>query len=262
MSITPERTSVLHATADTLLTARRTGVPIADLPGDIAPASEEEGFYVQDIMAEAFGPVGGWKIGSRGPEGVPFFAPMPTAWIGLNDTEFRGRPHRLRGVEAEIAFQMGAALPPRATPYTRDEVIAAIATCHPAIEILESAYVDPLAVSRENMIADMQMHGGFVAGPAIADWQHLDWSAEHVTLLADGVVRVENTGSNPGGNDLIRLLIFLANEGAVRTGGLKRGDWITTGSWTGVTWASAGAQVIAEFTHSDRVVLQFASEMR
>jgi 2-keto-4-pentenoate hydratase len=262
MSITPERTSVLHATADTLLTARRTSAPIADLPGDIAPASEEEGFYVQDIMAEAFGPVGGWKIGSRGPEGVPFFAPMPAAWIGANGAEFRGITHRLRGVEAEIAFQMGATLPPRSTPYTRDEVIAAIASCHPAIEIIESAYVDPLAVSRENMIADMQMHGGFVAGPSIPDWEKLDWSAEHVTLLADGVVRVENTGSNPGGNDLLRLLVFLANEGSGRTGGLKRGDWVTTGSWTGLTWASAGAQVIAAFAHSDRAVLQFVPETR
>ncbi len=260
MSISPDRTSVLRETAGVLLAARRTHTPLLDLPSALAPATEEEAFYVQDVIAEAFGPIGGWKIGARGPEAVPFYAPMPAAWMGGNGAEFRGLTHRLRGVEAEIAFQIGEDLPPRATPYTRDEVIAAIAGCHPAIEIIESGFVDPLAVARENMFADMQMHGGFVAGPAIENWRALDWSLEHVTLLSDGVVRVENTGSNPGGNDLLRLLVFLANEGTARTGGLKRGDWITTGSWTGVTWASAGSEVIAEFTHAGRAVMQFAVE--
>ncbi len=51
-------------------------------------------------------------------------------------------------------------------------------------------------------------------------------------LAVDGMVRVERTGSNTSG-DLMRLVPWLANEGAVRTGGLKAGQWITTGSWTG-----------------------------
>ncbi len=260
MSISPAREFVLRETADVLLAARRTNTPFEELPEALKLATEEEAFYVQDVMAEAYGPIGGWKIGARGPEGVPFFAPMPKAWMGENGTLFSGTTHRLRGTEAEIAFQIGEDLPPRATPYTRDEVIAAIGGCHPAIEVLESAYTDPMAVPRESMMADMQIHGGFVAGPAIADWQTIDWAAEKVTLLADGVVRVENTGSNPGGSDLLRLLVFLANEGAGRTGGLKRGDWVTTGSWTGVTWAGGGAEVVVEFSHSDRVSLQFAAE--
>jgi 2-keto-4-pentenoate hydratase len=260
MSIAPERESALRETADALLTARRTHTPIVDLPSALAPATEEEAFYIQDVIAQAYGAIGGWKIGSRGPEGVPFFAPMPAAWVGEPGALFSGPTRRLRGVEAEIAFRIGADLPARSVPYTRDEVIAAIAGCHPAVEILESAYVDPMVVSRENMLADMQMHGGFVAGPAVDTWQGIDWSGEKVTLLADGAVRVENTGSNPGGSDLLRLLVFLANEGAARTGGLKRGDWITTGSWTGVTWVSAGSEVIAHFGQAGRASMQFGTE--
>ncbi len=258
MSISAAKEAILLQTADILLTARRTSTPITDLPAELAPANEAEAFAVQDIMGVAFGPVGGWKIGAAGPEGVPFFAPMPTAWMGENGTTFQGKTHRLRGVEAEIAFHIGNDLPPRSTPYTRQEVVAAMASCHSAIEILESAYVDPLAVPRANMLADLQMHGGFVAGPAVPQWQAIDWAGEHVTLTVDGAVRVENTGSSPAGPDLLRLLVYLANEGAVRTHGLMRGDWITTGSWTGVTWALAGSEAVAHFSHAGRVSMQFS----
>lgn len=247
-------------TADEILTARRTHTPIADLSPELAPADEAEAFAVQDIVAAAFAPIGGWKIGAAGPDGVPFFAPMPASWMGENGALFRGPQHRLHGVEAEIAFQMGADLPPRATPYTRDEVIAAIGGCHPAIEILESSFIDPTIVSRMNMLADLQMHGGFVGGPAVPQWQDIDWATEHVTLTVDGAVRVDNTGTAPAGPDLIRLLIYLANEGAARTRGLKRGNWITTGSWTGVNWASGGSEAVAHFQHAGRATLQFAAE--
>ena len=49
----------------------------------------------------------------------------------------------MRGVEAEIAFLIGKDLPPRPSPYTRDELVGSIASCHPAIELLESALRDP-----------------------------------------------------------------------------------------------------------------------
>ncbi len=258
MAITAAREAVLMQTADTLLTARRTHAPIADLPPELAPADEAEAFAVQDMVAQAYGTVGGWKIGAAGPAGVPFFAPMPAGWMGDNGALFRGINHRMFGVEAEIAFQMGQNLPASSTPYTREEVIAAVGGCHPAIEILESAFVDPLAVSRVNMLADLQMHGGFVAGPVVPQWQEINWAEEPVTLTIDGAVRVENRGTSPAGPDLVRLLIYLANEGAARTGGLKRGDWITTGSWTGVNWAAPGAEAVAHFGRAGRVSLMFA----
>jgi 2-keto-4-pentenoate hydratase len=51
---------------------------------------------------------------------------------------------RLRGVEAEIAFLLGKDLPPRAAPHSREELVIAIASCHPAIELLESALLNPI----------------------------------------------------------------------------------------------------------------------
>lgn len=243
--------------ADMLLDARRTNTPIADLPADVRPTTLDEAYFVQDRMAWAYDEIGGWKVGAPSADATPMFAPMPLNWMACSGCEMRGITHRLRGLEAEIAFFMGEDLPPRETPYTRDEVVAAIASCHPAIEVIESGLVDPLQATRLSMIADLQMHGGFVFGDGVPDWQNIDFTKEHVTLAVDGAVRVERTGSNTSG-DLMRLLPWLANEGAERTGGLKKGQWITTGSWTGLERGSAGSSVDVAFSIAGRVRLRFA----
>src|SRR5258708_39493837 len=97
------------------------------------------------------------------------------------------------------------------------------------------------------MIGDLQMHGAFVYGAAVANWQRIDFSKEHVVLAVDGVVRVERTGSNTSG-DLMRLLPWLAHEGAARTGGLKAGQAVTAGGWAGVWLGAAGSCVDVAFS--------------
>jgi 2-keto-4-pentenoate hydratase len=238
-----------------LLDARRTNRPIEDLPAGVRPVTLVEAYFIQDRLAIAYGDIGGWKVGASTAEATPMFAPLPLAWMASNDALLGGR-HRFRGLEAEIAFLMGKDLPPREKAYSRDEVVAAIASCHPAIEVIESGLVDPLKAEKLSMIADLQMHGAFVYGAAVPNWQTIDFSKEHVTLAVDGVVRVERTGSNTSG-DLMRLLPWLANEGAARTGGLKAGQWVTTGSWTGLSMAIAGSEVDVNFSTAGEVHLQF-----
>ena len=253
--MTGSRELALTAAANTLLDARRTGITIDELPADQQPTDIPEVYFVQDTVAAAFGEIGGWKIGAPTPEATPLFAPMPTAWIAASGSLLTG--NRYRGLEAEIAFLVGEDLPPRATPYTREEVVAAMASCHPVIEVLETALTDPSTAPRFSMLADLQLHGGFIYGPAYADWKSVDFNTEKVTLAIDGVVRVDRTGSNTSG-DLVKLLPWLANEGAARTGGLRKGQWITTGSWTGNTPAIDGAEVEVIFDHAGRVELRFA----
>jgi len=255
--ITGAREKDLISAADMLLDARRTGKTISDLPKGLQPTSLEEAYFVQDRMSWAYEDIGGWKIGAPTPDAEPSFAPMPKAWITCSGCEMRGLMHRYRGLEAEIAFHMGADLPPRETPYTLDEVVAAIASMHPAIEVLETAFIDPAQVAKMSSMADMAVHGGFVYGDAVSNWHDIDFTKESVALTVDGAVRVERTGSNTSG-DLMRLLPYLANEGASRTEGLKKGDWITTGSWTGNTLATAGSSVEARFSTAGIAFLHFA----
>jgi 2-keto-4-pentenoate hydratase len=253
--ITGAREKELMNAAGMLLAARRTNTPIDDLPPAVRPVTLEEAYFIQDRLALAYGPIGGWKVGAPTTDATPMFAPMPRAWIASNNAQLGGR-HRYRGLEAEIAFLIGRDLPPREMAYSRDEVIAALGSCHPVIEVIESGLTDPMKAEKLSMIADLQMHGAFVYGEAVANWQRIDFSKEHVTLAVDGVVRVDRTGSNTSG-DLMRLLPWLANEGAARTGGLKEGQWVTTGSWTGLSLGIAGAKVDVAFSTAGEVHLRF-----
>jgi 2-keto-4-pentenoate hydratase len=252
----PREAQLLSAT-DLLLDARRTTTPIIELPAELRPTSPEESFYIQSRLVDAYGEVGGWKVGAPSADASPVCAPMPSAWIAAN-ASILATPHfRFRGLEAEVAFLLGDDLPVRAQAYTLDEVKQAILSCHPAIEILESGLADPTIADKLSMIADLQMHGGFVYGPAFDRWREIDFAKESVTLAIDGSIRVERTGSNTAG-DLYRLLPWLANEGAARTGGLRAGQWITTGSWTGVTTGESASAVDAHFSTLGRVSLSFA----
>jgi 2-keto-4-pentenoate hydratase len=258
--MTGTRENMLQQAANVLLDARRTGETIADLPADLQPADLAEVYFIQDAMAAAMGEIGGWKIGAPTPEATPLFAPMPKVWMAANGSSLGGQRFRYRGLEGEVAFQVGKDLPPRAQgapPYTREEVLDAMASCHPAVEVLESAFTDPSQASRLASLADLQIHGGFVFGPAYPGWRAVDFNREHVVLSVDGVIRVDRTGSNTSG-DLLKLLPWLANEGASRTGGLRAGQWITTGSWTGNTPGTTGSTVEVDFSTIGRAGLSFA----
>lgn len=246
----------LRQAAELLLQGRRALQPIDDLPPDLRPRSLEEAYYVQDVMLQAIGNAGGWKVGAGAPEATPLFAPMPLNTFALSGSRVAPAFCRLRGVEAEIAFVLGKDLPPRATPYAREEVVDAIAGCHPAIELLESALLDPDAAERLTAIADLQSNGGFVPGPAIEGWQGLNFADYTAQLNVDGFVRVEN-GKNAAGGDLLRLVVWLANEAQARTGGLLAGQWITTGSWTGKILAESGSVVLARFPDLGEVSVRF-----
>jgi 2-keto-4-pentenoate hydratase len=246
----------LHQAAELLLEARRTVKPIDDLPPAIAPRTLEEAYYVQDLMLKAIGEAGGWKVGAMSPEGTPFYAPMPVDGFATSGERIGREYRRLRGVEAEIAFLIGKDLPPRSAPYSRAELVDAIASCHPAIELLESGLLNPDAVDRLTAIADLQSNGGFISGSAVEGWQDFDFAKESAQMNVDGFVRVTN-GKNAAGGDLLRLVLWLANEAQDRTGGLLAGQWITTGSWTGKIMADRGSVALARFPHFGEVTVQF-----
>lgn len=224
-----------------LRAARAEGRPIAALPEPLRPADQAAAYAIQHAAAEGVA-IGGWKVGLAGVGQGYLCAPMPATGIAASPARLPAG--RLRGVEAEVAFRLGRDLPPRATPYGRAEISAALATAHPAIEVLESAYLDPDAVDRLSNLADSIIHGGFVFGPGLADWHALDFPAITVTQTIAGAP-LSRTG-NPAG-DMIRLVEWLANEGSRWAGGLRAGQFVTCGSWTGKTPAPPCAEVRVAF---------------
>ncbi len=230
-----------HSAADCLMRARDPAARLGLLPEALRPANAAGAYAIQREVAAGLGPIGGWKVGATGPDAPVNCAPMPASGIApspgmLGPAGF--------AIEAEVAFRLDQDLPPRAAPYSREEVIAALAAAHPAIEWLESRYADPAMVDRWSHLADSLMHGGFVWGEGVADWQGFVFETMTVTQAVDGET-LERVG-NPAG-DMIRLVRWLANEGAVWAGGLRAGQFVTCGSWTGKTPARAGQQVAVRF---------------
>lgn len=251
-------------TAALLLEARRETRPMKDLDASLQPAGLLEAYAIQDTMAATLGPIGGWKIGAPSPDATPMYGPMSLefGFIGTGK-ELPGKWSRLRGVEAEIGFLLKHDLPARGTAenhqrYTREEVLAAVGSVHPVIEVLESAFVAPEEASHLAMVADLQMNGGFVHGPACEGWQSLDWNSEPLEIVIDGIVRWDKPGKNTNGPDVLRLLEYLANDAQFRTGGLKAGQWITTGSWMGKLLAHGRSSVEVRFSRFGAVAFSFA----
>ncbi len=244
--------------ASLLLSARRDpSQKLHSLPAILAPTDLAQAYAIQRRVNESLGPIGGWKVGAAGPEAEPNCAPMPAGGVRASPAPIYAGPNHLRGVEAEISFRLGADLPPRDARYGRAEVIAAIAYCLPAIEVVDARFIDPDAVDRLSQLADALSHGGFVYGAPAADWQAIDFARESVRLLVNGEV-VKTGTANPGG-DMIRLIQWLADTGARWAGGLHAGQYITCGSWTGKDLVPASAHVQAEFAHAGSATLEFTS---
>jgi 2-keto-4-pentenoate hydratase len=159
--------------AAALLEASDRALPVADFPADCKPRSAAEAYEVQDVVVRRRGPIVAWKVGAPSPGGEVSFAPIFTLIASPASVAAVGL--RLFGVEAEVAFRLAHDLPARATPYSRDEIVAAIASAHPVIELLESRFVDRDRVDAAARLADSLSNFALVHGPAIAGWPALDF---------------------------------------------------------------------------------------
>jgi 2-keto-4-pentenoate hydratase len=244
-----------HQAAWAYLQAARAAGPGAPFPPGLRPRTEQDAYAIQRLSLAELGPIGGWKVGAAGPEAAPSCAPMPESGLFESPAVLDGRRFTSREIESEIAFVLGRDLPARATPYSPAEVQAALATCHAGLEVLQSRFIDPDSVDGLSNLADLIRHGAYVLGPSIACWREIDFATLEVrqVIAGEAITRV----GNPAG-DMLRLVTWLANEGAVWAGGLLAGQIITCGSWTGKLPAPEGASVSAVFGHAPGVELRFA----
>ncbi len=224
------------------------GQPIHLLPPEVVPTSAEEAYAAQSALLTRlipqFGPIVGWKVGAPSPTAEPAASPLLADLVQPSPARFGGSRLRLRGIEAEVAFRFGQALPPRPEPYGEAEVTAAIHSIHPAIELVETrfdAWEGPPGLAK---LADLGSNGGFCFGPGSTDWRSRDLARPTVTLEIEGKLIAERTGGNTAGHPL-RTLIWLANHTGRLGHGIKAGDIVTTGSHTGLVFTGQDSRVVA-----------------
>ena len=218
------------------------------LPESCRPSSRAEGYAVQaEVTRLSEQPSVGWKIAATSVAGQkhinvdgPLAGRLLADRVFVAGTEAANSidlgPNLLRVVEAEFAFRMARALPPRTTlgeaagAYTVDEVMSAVASLHLAIEIPDCRFTDFVNVGAPSLIADLACASWWIVGDAVtAAWRGLDLAAHRVTAYKAGAVAAEGIGSNVLGDPRIALT-WLANELCTYCDGLLAGDYVTTGT--------------------------------
>ncbi len=257
-----------HEAALLLWTCRQSGTAIDALPAALRPQNTAAGHAIQAALpAVADQPVVGWKIAATGAAGqshIQVDGPLCGRILGSFVQPIGGTVslagNRMRVVEPEFAFRMGAALPPRATPYAADEVLAAVASLHPAFELPDSRFSDFARAGKAQLIADDACCGQFAFGPAApAAWRTADLAAHGVhATVCDAAGRERYTRDGQGsallGNPLIALT-WLANELLMLGIGLRAGDWASCGTCMVPLEVLPGDRVVADYGTLGRIEL-------
>ena len=239
--------------------ARQDHKLILDMPDELVPRSEEEGYAVQDAVLawhkeNEADEIGGYKAGvvsyknrvfMGGSEVIgydnPLFAGLRNSTIYRDEAVMKIADYCLPKdppspiepepvamgprVESEFAVRIGEDVPVDGAPYTRDSIGEFVAECLAGIELVDPRmeYADYGVPFGGLMIADYGGNWGAVFGHGRTDWKHLDLAALRTRIIIDGKEADTGTGADlavhPPGHPF-EILAWLTNH-LIRFGGRR-----------------------------------------
>lgn len=211
---------------------------IDQLPPDCRPADRAAGYSAQKEIVKVSGqPVVGWKIAATSVAGQkhigvdgPLAGPLLANRVLADGATVPLNGNIMMVAEAEFAFTFAASLPRRANPYTQDEVLDAVASLHPAIEVPDSRYNDFAKVGAPQLIADAACADWFVLGaPATADWRTRNLVSHAVAAYRNGDKAATGSGANVLGDPRVAVT-WLVNELRTYADGIAAGQFVSTGT--------------------------------
>ncbi|WP_375411077.1 2-keto-4-pentenoate hydratase [uncultured Bradyrhizobium sp.] len=223
------------AAAKTLHDHWQAGTKLCNLDPALRPRDRAEGYAIQAAM-QNYESLFGWKIAATSEAGqkhINVAGPLAGCIFAERVIEDGGTApmagNEMRVGEPEFAFRIGRSLPPRRTPYSVGDVLAAVDTLHPAIELPDSRFADFAGAGEAQLIADNACAHLFVLGaPTAADWRAVDL-VEHRPVVTLRGRRYVGHGRNVLGDPRIALT-WLANELRQLDITLKAGEVVTTGT--------------------------------
>lgn len=216
--------------------------------GDVELKSEKDAYRVQEAVFAQLWPgvkPAAWKAGGPSDKVEPTAAPIPPARLLRSPASVAAASMNMVGVEAEVAYRLARDLPPRTKPYSDREIAAAVGEVLATIELCDTRIADWKTSSGLWMLADFQNSGALVAGSGTKDWRDVDFLQQDVEFRI-GTRIVKAKGGHSFG-DPFRLVPWLVAHAARHGLGLRAGDIVTTGAWTGMEAAKAGDTVTARF---------------
>ena len=243
---------ISHA-VQSLLEARRSRSQVAP---PFALPDRDAVYAIQDGVAAATGRVAGWKVGARTPTAEPNPAPLLAGALMKSPARFDGKAMHMIGVEIEISFHIARNISARDKPVGREEALAAVGDAFVGMEVVDTRLADFKQADPEWLLADNQMNHALVVGDGVKDWARLDWPDLQVRLVIDGNIVVDQRGGL-GAVDPVRPLAWMIDHAVRRRGGIRKGQAITTGSWTGLRYFPPGTHARGEFSGLGTVEASF-----
>jgi len=254
----------IAAASRTLHDHWRAGTKLAGLEASLRPGDRAEGYAIQArIEGYSKEKLFGWKIAATSEAGqkhINVDGPMAGRILAETLIPDGGTAsmagNEMRVAEPEFAFRMARDLPPRSSSYTVQEVVDAVDTLHPAIEIPDSRFADFVSAGAAQIIADNACAHLFVLGAATtSDWRALDL-VEQKPMIALRGKQYTGHGKNVLGDPLIALT-WLANELRQLGLTLRAGEVVTTGTCHPPLPIQSGDVFEADFGSIGRVSVAF-----
>ncbi|MBR0692469.1 2-keto-4-pentenoate hydratase [Bradyrhizobium lablabi] len=255
----------IAAASRTLHDHWRAGTKLGNLDASLRPRDRAEGYAVQAVLeGTSREQLFGWKIAATSEAGqkhINVAGPMAgrilaeTVIVDGGTAPMAG--NEMRVGEPEFAFRMARDLPPRSTPYAVEQVLDAVATLHPAIEIPDSRFADFVSAGEAQLIADNACAHLFVLGAATsADWRATDLVEERPKITLSGR-HYTGHGKNVLGDPRVALA-WCANELRGLGLTLREGEVVTTGTCHPPLAIRAGDFFEADFGVLGCVSVRFA----
>jgi 2-keto-4-pentenoate hydratase len=256
--------------AELLWRHRCAGTVLDALPLALRPTTPAQGHAIQAQLPIVAGQAEvGWKIAATSQAGQahinvggPLAGRILSRFV-VDDADVSLAGNRMRVVEPEFAFRLGRDLAPRATPYAVPEVLAAVASLHPAFEIPDSRYSEFTRVGQAQLIADDACCGRFFFGAAAAaGWRELDLAAHRVHAAVSNTQGARLTRDGEGRaalGDPRTALTWLANELSSLGLTLQAGQFVSTGTCMVPLQVRPGDTVHADYGVLGAISLRLAA---
>lgn len=236
------------------------------LPPALRPRTRADGYAIQArLERNSAAPLFGWKIAATSQEGQqhinvdgPLAGRLLAERVYDDGATVPMGANAMRVAEPEFAFRMAEDLPPRTNLYEAAEVLDAVGSLHPAIELPDSRFDDFTVIGGPGLIADNACAHDFVLGAATdVDWRELDLVRHSVAGSVVGKIAREGFGSNVLGDPRVALA-WLVNELSSLDITLSAGQVVTTGTCLQPLPIAAGDAVEADFGVLGRVSVQLS----
>ena len=259
----------ITAAADYLMGLRRGRRLVHHLPAEIAPRRLDEGYQVQNafvgrLLAWHGGQTCGYKIActSRVAQealGVPapLFGRLLTATCYASGVTLPANDYLVRCAEVEFGFLLGDDVPSD-RHYTIESIRPWIAAVVPALEIVDHRFVDWQKVGAATLAADNAIHGAWIYGSPVANWDSIDLAQLATALIVNGQKCFSGSGAAVLGHPLAALA-WLANELPRYGLSLHAGDYVSTGLTTAIYLSQPGDHLRGDFGPLGQVEMTFTS---